>query len=145
MTERQTKTLGQCCRPQSNSKIILKLAIIEKKIKNNFNQHTANTLLFLMRYNSLLNSEKQLSDVQRGWVTSCFHLTLVLLFSLLFAWVALVSNIPPLLLQLSFLWLKMPKLKEFELHHCSMPWIYCANQNFSKHSLNNQEKTKWAL
>ena len=43
-------------------------------------QQVALIILFQMRYDSLLNSKKQPSDSQRGLSSSCFHITLVLLF-----------------------------------------------------------------
>ena len=57
--------------------------MFEKNSKN-LDPQIAQTLFFQMRYDSMPNSEKWPSDIQKGSGTSCFHTTLVLLFCFLF-------------------------------------------------------------
>ena len=78
------QNVGRIWSSPARLKIMLENSYLYEKIQKDFHQQIAQTRLFQMRYDSLPNPEKQPSDSLRGWVTSCFHIILVLLMSFLF-------------------------------------------------------------
>ena len=68
-----------CLADPGASQIMVRKYLSVGQISKFIYQQIALDVLFQMRYGSLLNSNKQPSDSQRGWGNPCFHISLVLL------------------------------------------------------------------
>ena len=67
-----------CLADPGASQIMVRKYLSVGQISKFIYQQIALDVLFQMRYGSLLNSNKQPSDSQRGWGNPCFHISLVL-------------------------------------------------------------------